>query len=1203
MRLSLTAKYSFCSFVFFLNQSKFNPNQITTATFNAGGYKKHPQKLHETFENGKEYDILVLTETHFKVKEDAAELLRIFEEQFLVYLCGSKDEGHAGLALLVNRRSRLLVKRKIFDYKGRAIAVMCELESKLIYVLAVYAPADRVARPIFFQELNELTGKNFRVYEEALLLGDLNFVEDRNLDRSSVGEGNEAGGAQFGMLKGKFDLVDVYRYRNPNGREYSFFSESYNSQSRIDRVYATRNIADSVVSFEFKEMACSDHRMVAVTWKTSFLKVQFAKGHFKLSPYTISKTSDTYDRATEIVQKAVAGIRRKSDGELWESWDGFKESIATELQLLEARNKRLQARERSQIETEIKEVKTLLSTYGVSDILKRRLERAKARLKEHDDLVIKVRLMKTHFQGYDHDKVTIATSKMIQRKSMQDKLITSIKTATGVVLDDQLCVIKEIREQYDKLFQSKGIDEAVLAEFLAEKPHATVSEEQGERLNREIMVDEISSAIQTMAKGKSPGRDGLTSDFYKEYHDLLVPLLFRLFGEILRRGEMPASMYLGLVVQIYKGEGDKSERSNWRPITLLNTDYKVLAKVFGQRLKLVMRKIVHPDQTNSVPRRDIRDGIMSFYNIVSFTNEKKMDAVVLSVDHMSAFDIIEWEYLRHVFSYFKLGPTFIQWMAIIYRKGCVQSSVLVNGYMTQPFYPTRGIRQGCPLSSLFYVLVSEVVTNVIRRRESIKGLKIDDRLFKCNCFADDSNFTVADFDAVDRIFEIYDKFQKASGATLKKAKTKIMLLGEMSAEQVPVRYRGFLTETLKLYGVYFSRKGPTEENWVKTSKGIESLQSKFVHKDTSFWARAKVLETYFLSKLWYAGMWCPPSNIAMKNWEREMDRYFWFPYTTNLVNKNIIKLPTILGGVEYPDIMCKIKSLVLMIYIRRVKTNPPWSAEFDMFYNRLKWRDRDQLRGFRVPGLYKWIRRAELDSGLEWIDGGKIRLGGEEYQLKDVKTKLIYKTLIEREYGDATKKCEDYWKERFHDPHFKMKVFLTSAKVKYANGYTKNIHWKIKHKVLYTRSLQNHISPRNEANCKFCLAKSVRNKEDTLHCIVKCERLRLCWGKVESLLARTDNSVKLSYKTKIFGIYKAKSKIILNLCNIIIYTVQRAIWVTRNILEDFDLEKDPWEYFKAYFLQSCKRAHEVMSEEDFEGNFIETGVCVFEEGKVNLNFV
>ncbi|MCP3681486.1 MAG: hypothetical protein GY861_02250, partial [bacterium] len=180
---------------------------------------------------------------------------------------------------------------------------------------------------------------------------------------------------------------------------------------------------------------------------------------------------------------------------------------------------------------------------------------------------------------------------------------------------------------------------------------------------------------------------------------------------------------------------------------MLNVDYKILAKVWMNRLKIFMPLLLHPDQTCAIPGRDIRDSLLNLYNVVETVRIEEMHGMLFSVDHMAAFDVIEWEYVFKALEAFGLG-NFVQWIKMIYCTDRVSSAVQINGYISAPFHVTRGIRQGCPLSCALYVLISETVLNFIRKDRMVRGVTIQGVQHKVNSFADDTNLTLKDFQSI-----------------------------------------------------------------------------------------------------------------------------------------------------------------------------------------------------------------------------------------------------------------------------------------------------------------------------------------------------------------------------------------------------------------------------------------------------------------------
>ncbi len=142
-------------------------------------------------------------------------------------------------------------------------------------------------------------------------------------------------------------------------------------------------------------------------------------------------------------------------------------------------------------------------------------------------------------------------------------------------------------------------------------------------------------------------------------------------------------MGLGLMKIIYKRKGDKTELKNFRPITMLNTDFKILAKVLANRLRNVMPNIIETNQAYGVKGKDIADVTSSIRDIVGYIKEEEKSAYVISMDFEKAFDRVEHGFLFAVLKEFGFGSNFIKWISVLYRD--ILTKVKCNVFLTQPF--------------------------------------------------------------------------------------------------------------------------------------------------------------------------------------------------------------------------------------------------------------------------------------------------------------------------------------------------------------------------------------------------------------------------------------------------------------------------------------------------------------------------------------
>ena len=163
---------------------------------------------------------------------------------------------------------------------------------------------------------------------------------------------------------------------------------------------------------------------------------------------------------------------------------------------------------------------------------------------------------------------------------------------------------------------------------------------------------------------------------------------------------------------------------NWRPISLLNCDYKIAAKAIANRLKQVLPKLIDNDQTGFLKGRSIAENIRLIDGIIKYTPKKGIPGLLLFLDFEKAFDTVEWPFLQNTFRHYNFGPEAINWIQLYYHN--IESCILNNGWSSNFLKLERGVRQGCPLFPYLFILCVEVLAEAVRRNKSIKGITIDE---------------------------------------------------------------------------------------------------------------------------------------------------------------------------------------------------------------------------------------------------------------------------------------------------------------------------------------------------------------------------------------------------------------------------------------------------------------------------------------------
>ena len=182
---------------------------------------------------------------------------------------------------------------------------------------------------------------------------------------------------------------------------------------------------------------------------------------------------------------------------------------------------------------------------------------------------------------------------------------------------------------------------------------------------------------------------------------------------------------------------------NWRPISLLHTDYKLASKVITERLKRVMQTIFHKDQTCGLVGRSIFSNLQLIRDMLDMIDKTNETGILVTLNQEKAFDPVDHDFLMPVLFKFAFGPSFCRWVSLFSKS--VFSHIICNGRLSVPVFLKRGVRQGCPRSALLYVLVSEVLSTQMRKCSDIEGFRLPGAgglQFKISQYAHDATLFV-----------------------------------------------------------------------------------------------------------------------------------------------------------------------------------------------------------------------------------------------------------------------------------------------------------------------------------------------------------------------------------------------------------------------------------------------------------------------------
>ena len=235
----------------------------------------------------------------------------------------------------------------------------------------------------------------------------------------------------------------------------------------------------------------------------------------------------------------------------------------------------------------------------------------------------------------------------------------------------------------------------------------------------------------------------------------------------------------GIISLLPKGPNkDPKYIKNWRPLTLLNYDYKILAKIMATRLKEYLPLLIGPQQTGFLEGRNISDNIRRTLDVLSFATEKRKRWMIMTIDFEKCFDKISYSGLFGAMEYFNIGPNFRRWCKLFFTdfNVCTQN----NGYKSDYFIKSRSINQGCNISPYLFLLCSEVMTHKLMENRKIKGIHVNDIRLLISQFADDTilylNFDLEELNAV---IDTFTLIEANLGLKISYDKTTIYRVGSL----------------------------------------------------------------------------------------------------------------------------------------------------------------------------------------------------------------------------------------------------------------------------------------------------------------------------------------------------------------------------------------------------------------------------------------
>lgn len=862
------------------------------------------------------YNIICLLDTHLD-EQTEDRLSKIWSGNcFFSHSTSSPYTG--GIAVLTQN---IDLQNFLFEpsQNGRYAFLTFTFRNTQFSLVACYAPAESSPkRSKFFVKLHRKMLNLNRNETNIILLGDFNCVEKPSLDKSSK-LSHDTSHRTLQSLTSDFNLEDLWRTRHPNTVEFTYFADNNIAQSRIDRIYAPDSLNTCFSNINISPFVFSDHSLVSCKFlgKTSKPKSS-STWVFNQSLLDDSVFTDKVNAFWLDWQS-----RRTSFKSLAAWWDKGKEglkklSMRDSIHKARVRRKRLQSLYK-RLRNAQNQGKASISAKLKSQILDEETKNA-----EKHFLSCKLEWVE---QGEQCTKTFLS----LHDKQQTSTFISEIHDEHNGVHRDTDSILNVFRDFYSTLYQDQYINPIDQDNFLGGLQMKKLSEVERESSAVELTREELRKALFELPNGKSPGSDGLPAEFYKFFWDLMGQDLYDVILSSFECGTLPLSQREAIIKCLPK-KGDITKVKNWRPISLLNADYKIISKCLSLRLLKLLPSVISEEQTCSIKGRKISHNLAIFRDFVNLANSSNLDASLISLDQLKAFDRVSWTFLLKSMEKMNFSLKFIKWVKLLYTS--ISAKVKVNGQLSLRILIEQGVRQGCPLSALLYVLFIEALTVSVNANHNIKGIEVNGIEIKLSQYADDTSSLLIGDDSIVSLFETLELFERVSGAKINQSKTKALWLGSNIGRQDNPFDLDWSSSSIEILGLPFGNFSSLSDTlWDLKISSIRKSLKPWFKSNLTLKGKVVVIRQLTLPKIAYAASIYPPSKHHVSSLTRVIEDFIW-SFKRPKIPTRILCLPVKRGGLGLPDISVYIKALTL-VWVKQAfcSDSSHWLVFFFHFLN------------------------------------------------------------------------------------------------------------------------------------------------------------------------------------------------------------------------------------------------------------------------------
>lgn len=864
---------------------------------------------------GQRVDVIFLQETHFT----AGSIPRLPGHPFNQWFHSTSPiRGARGVTIAINRTTPFSLEEVEKDLEGRFLCVKGRIENQFYTFASIYAPNTGTV------DFISKTMKKLEKLRKGILIlgGDFNLTLDPEMDTSS-GKTVLSFRAQRHLKKSlrELHLVDSWRTLHGRERDYSYYSRIHNTYSRIDLLLVDQFDLHLVKTSVIGSITISDHAPVV-------LGIRVGDVCKKERNWRLNESILDDKRAFETLKGGLMSyfeINKTDEVSNQVVWEAHKVVIRGEMI---SQGSRLKKEKQKEITDVLEEIHKIEIKHKKSRDPEEDNKLLELRLKLTKCLDLKLKNKQRYFahrfyeQGSKGGKMLARQLKKLQESRHVHKLTAGNKQVT-----DSHKIAAEFQRYYRSLYSIEGDKRREegggrrqeIREYLRTSELPEISPAALQEMEQPITGEELSKVVGGLALGKSPGPDGFTNLYYKKFLPELAQPLCDYLNSVKISKPLSTEALMAHVTVLPKEGRDPQVCANYRPISLLNSDTKILSKILALRMQDHIETIIQLDQTGFIKGRESRDNTIRALQILHWAQNgpERIPRVLISMDAEKAFDRVGWVFLSEVLRGVGLGERMMGWVLALYNKP--RARVKVNGVLSESFEIRNGTRQGCPLSPLLFALILEPFLCRIRRNGRINGIRIGAVEHKVSAYADDLLFYLSKpRESLEEVMGEIERFGALSNFKINPEKSILMPSHVPSKTRTAIqanfpfiwnmdslRYLGInLTANLKkLYELNYGALLANIQSDLKSWKGL--LMTWF--------GRVNVIKMNVLPRIIYILYTIPITlpQIFFKQIKRALTKFVWGDKHPR-ISYEILRRQKEEGGLGLPDVNLYYKAMALV---------------------------------------------------------------------------------------------------------------------------------------------------------------------------------------------------------------------------------------------------------------------------------------------------